>query len=212
MKKLFLCLLFITSLVCCSTNETNKVTLNNIASSIASNYNNPPKVKGFINVEDLRELLASKTKLTEFNSWRFSKFSNGEKKWTSNTNITQFGTHSKNGVQNDIGYSIIGKEERFVNEIQLTLNIKNAELKKEAMSNLAIWSEWTLEHLNLETPIDLKSRTLNGQQYCSENENCYILLKKSEHTEKNLTISNYSEVKLDKFIDYEKWTFIIKSK
>ena len=180
-----------------------------IQNSILAKYNNPPKIKSFSNVEKLKETLTDKSSLN-FNRWRKSKFINEEDKWFSNTGIIQFGKHSKNGFQNDIGYVLLGKEKDFINEVQIVLNIKNPDELEESLSSLAIWSKQTFGKLKIDSPINLNKSILNGDQYYYENELSYILLRKQNKSETNYNI--HPEKKIDKKITYQNWKLIIKSK
>lgn len=192
-------------LASCANTEVEK----KIQNSISQNYNSPPKIRTFTNVENLIENLSKKSSLN-FNNWTKTKFSDSSEKWSSKSAIEQFGKHSRNGFQNDIGYVIYGKEKEYCNEVQIILNLKNPKEMKESLSTLSSWTEQTLNKLNLKIPDNLNESILDGKQFAYENDSAFILLHKENISEKNYNL--HPEKKNDDEINYKRWKMILKSK
>tara|TARA_R110000868_G_scaffold4211_3_gene26436 strand:- start:660 stop:1286 length:627 start_codon:yes stop_codon:yes gene_type:complete len=208
MKKILLNFVLLVFLIACTDNKIEQ----QIQKAVSMENSNPPKMKAFSNVGNLKETLTDNSALV-FSQWRKLQIADGSEKWTAHTPITRLGKNSiKNGSQNDIGYTILGAEENYVNEVQLNLNINNAEEKQEAFFHLAIFAEQTLASLNIEQPSDLRAKILNDENYFFENDSYYILLKKDEWAQKNYNRSHILELELDKSIAIETTRLIIKSK
>lgn len=205
MRKLLITIFFTTFIVGCDNNITKK----EIQSYIQVDYNNPPKVISFKNIDNLIKTLSSKSSLT-FSKWNELKFSDESKKWSSDTPILEFGKYSKNGFQNNIVYTILGKEKEHCNELQIILNIKNPEQIEKAFSHFLFSVEQTLAKLKIKFPQTLAKNIRDRKQFAEENEYSYIILRKQESTEINYNI--HHEKKLDKKITFQSWKLIIKSK
>jgi hypothetical protein len=205
MKKILFVFTIGILLASCANTEVEK----RIQNSISQNYNSPPKIKTFTNVENLIENLSKKSSLS-FNNWTKSKFSDSSEKWSSNTAIEQFGKNSINGFQNDISYVIYGKEKKYCNEVQIILNIKNPKEMKKSLSTLSSWTEQTLNKLNLKIPDNLNESILDGKQFAYESDSAFILLQKENISEKNYNL--HLEKQLEEEINYKRWKMILKSK
>ncbi len=198
MKNQLLGFVLIFSLIGCNSKSEDSEIIRNISTILKQGYSNPPKLIAFNNIENLIETLENSNEFSEFTPFRFIEVHNeNDKKWVSHTSIIPIGTGSQHGTQNNIGYMIYGKEETFVNEVRLILNIKNSEEKENALSELYSWSTSILKDLNIDEPDFLNSKILNGKQYYYENDSNYIILIKRLFNEDNHSISSYSEIKLD---------------
>jgi hypothetical protein len=205
MKKIILFILSVTLLTGCKDNKIEE----KIQGSILTEYMNPPKLNPFLEVGSLKGILTNKSSL-QFNEWQKSKFLNGDEKWSSSTAIIQFGAHSNNGFQNDIGYALYGKEKEYCNEIQIVLNVKNSKKVKEALSTLSVWSEQTLAKLNIKAPDNLNESILNRKQFAYEDESSFIMLQKQKKLEINHNV--HPKKALENEVTYNRWKLIVKSK
>lgn len=108
---------------------------------------------------------------------KFHKSASEDSAWRRHTAINPFGSHSKNGYQNDIGYNMLGSED-YVYEVQLKLNIKNPEEKGEALNHLAIFAQQTLVKLDIETPANLIPQIKKDKQFYFESDSYYLCIKR----------------------------------
>ena len=128
MKNQLLSFVLIFSLIGCNSKSEDSEIIRNISTILKQEYSNPPKLIAFNNIENLIETLENSNEFSEFTPLRFIEAHNeNDKTWESHTSIIPIGTISHHGTQNNIGYMIYGKEETFVNEVRLILNIKNSE-------------------------------------------------------------------------------------
>ena len=204
-------ILFTLLTICILTSCENKKINSQISKVISKEYTNPPKLESFKNPEKLIEILTNKNNI-HFTGWGELSYLNEKNKWGAHSAINTFGKTSDNGQINDIGYQLLGSEKNYVNEVQIILNIKNPEEKKEALTNLFVFASQTLAKLNIENPNNFKDEILKDNQYYFENETYYLLLKKEKHKEQNYSISNIPDIKLDKYIEVEISKLFIKSK
>lgn len=205
MKKLVFLLFSICMLIGCSNAETKK----SIANAHSLPYSNPPKTKIFHDVTGLKGLLIKNSTLF-FTDWTKNKFVDGSEKWTSHTPLEQFGTHSNNGFKNDIHYHLLGKDEGFVNEVRIVLNIKNSDDKKQAKETLSLWTQQTFANLAMDAPEGLLRSIKKGNEFYAETPDNYIYLKKVKKEEINGNI--HPEKELAAKIEYLRWSVVIKSK
>lgn len=101
-------------------------TINDIKNCLLEDYNNPPRLTSFTKRRELLNVLEY-VSFKQFNKWRLSKSIHNEKKWSSETGVRPIGGVSINGTQNHISYQILGKEEDYVNEINVNLKVKTRE-------------------------------------------------------------------------------------
>ena len=137
------------------------------------------------------ELLVENSNL-EFTTWSKQQYVNKDIKWAAHTPIDRFGAYSKEGEKNDIGYQLFGSGKDYVNELQLVLNVYNAEDKENALTHLAILSEQVLLKLGIELPKDLKEQIVADKHYFLEMDSNYILVRKINDTDRKIEITKMS--------------------
>jgi hypothetical protein len=230
MKKIIFSIVIIIIVSCNDVNVRHQ-----IENALSAESGLIPKIELFSNAEQLKkeikaksgfDITKSKPRLIRSEgrtSWhtfsldeRTEEYSlkNGYDKWRTSTWYETFGTYSliNESCKNEIGYDLYGKEMDTINEVNIVLNLYAPHDKEEAFSRLANEAKQTLEILNIEPPAYLNENIARDNLYYYENELCYLMLTMNEKTRENDNFNADSKLVFNDIIEYEQYTFIIKSK
>lgn len=200
-----LLILILLTFISCSNNETHQ----NIQRAKNAKYSNPPKLIFNENIDELQKQIIEGTSLIMV-AWNQFKFSDQTMKWAAHTSIKEFGIPSENGFRNNIYCYIFGKEQNYVNELRIVMNMKNKKGKTEAIETFLNWTNRIWLKLEISTPQELLTSLNELNEYYFEDDISYIYLYKESHIEPNNNI--HPNKKLDKDITYTRWILSIKSK
>ena len=108
----------------------------------------------------------SKNGIGDLRRWRGDELG-----WFSSTDYFSFGKQSNtNGMQNNLAYYLESKQNSFVEELKIILNINNANEKKQGLVKLKTITQKTFKNLNLDIPKGLLTNISIGKEFRAENE------------------------------------------